>query len=166
MDRSVAGVPAQRHRGGGRVSVGQYAETNRTARMATRVAAHPVPPRRRRELGPALLHVPRAEGRQVRFRVMTPDNRPIALTVEPALAAATALAVARHHPARWAAIAASDGRWLEVDLEGRMALTPASSDPAGWPALVAQALGQLTTLDATQRLPATDPTVRAVNDSR
>ena len=49
-------------------------------------------------------------GSRVRFRVVTPDHHPIAVTVEPALAAATALAVARHHASRYAAIAASDGR--------------------------------------------------------
>ena len=106
----------------------------------------------RRALSPALLHVPLAKGSQVRLRVMTPDYRPIALTVEPALAAATALAVARHHPAHSAAIAASDGRWLEVDLEGQTTLTPPRSDSGGWPASVARALGQLT---ASTALPAT-----------
>lgn len=94
-------------------------------------------------LSPALLYVPTASGTQVRFRVVTPDHHPIAVTVEPALAAATALAVARHHPARYAAIAASDGRWLEVYVDGHTTLTPASSDAAGWPATVTRALGRL-----------------------
>ena len=94
-------------------------------------------------LGPALLYVPPARGTQVRFRVVTPDHHPIAVTVEPALAAATALAVARHHPAHYAAIAGSDGRWLEVDLEGHTTLTPTTCDTVGWPALVARALGRL-----------------------
>ena len=74
----------------------------------------------RRPTSPALLYVPTTSTQQVRFRVLTPDCHPIAVTVEPALAAATALAVARHHPARYAVIAASDGRWLEVDLDGRI----------------------------------------------
>jgi hypothetical protein len=125
--------------------VDQYADASRAGGMTTPAATRAAHPNGRHELGPALLHVPRAEGSQVRLRVMTPGNRPIALTVEPALAAATALAVARHHPAHSAAIAASDGRWLEVDPEGHTALTPASSDADGWPAVVVRVLGQLTT---------------------
>ena len=62
---------------------------------------------------PALLYVPpTSPSCLIRMRVLTPDHHPIAVTVHPALAAATALAVARHHPARYALIAASDGRWL------------------------------------------------------
>ena len=94
-------------------------------------------------MSPALLYVPPATGTRIRFRVVTPDHHPIAVTVEPALAAATALAVARHHPARYAAIAASDGRWLEVYLDGHTTLTPPSSDSTGWPATVTRALGRL-----------------------
>jgi hypothetical protein len=146
--------------------VGQYAGVDRTAATTTRVATQADPPSRRGELGPALLYVPLGNGRQVRFRVMTPDNRPIVLTVEPALAAATALAVARHHPARSAAIAASDGRWLEVDLEGHTALTPTGSNPDGWPALVARTLAQLTTSIPSRRPPASQRTVRTNNDTR
>ena len=119
----------------------------------------------RRALSPALLHVPLAKGAQVRLRVMTPDHRAIALTVEPALAAATALAVARHHPAHSAAIAASDGRWLEVDLEGPTTLTPPCSDSGGWPAAVSRALGQLTSSAHPLRPRTTESTVRAPNDS-
>jgi hypothetical protein len=91
---------------------------------------------------PALLYIPTAAGTQVRFRVVTPDHHPIAVTVEPALAAATALAVARHHPAHYAAIAASDGRWLEVHLDGHTTLTP-TGDHTGWPTTVGRALGRL-----------------------
>jgi hypothetical protein len=122
--------------------------------MTAYSATHVVSPMTRRPLGPALLFV-RARGTQVRLRVMTPDQHPIAVTVEPALAAATALAVARHHPAHSAAIAASDGRWLEVDHEGRTTLTPTSCDTAGWPALVERALGRLaaSTASATSRQP-------------
>lgn len=94
-------------------------------------------------MSPALIYVPLATGTQIRFRVVTPDHHPITVTVEPALAAATALAVARHHPAHYAAIAASDGRWLEVHLDGHTTLIPPSSDRAGWPATVTRALGHL-----------------------
>jgi hypothetical protein len=94
-------------------------------------------------MSPALMYVPLATGAQVRFRVVTPDHHPIAVTVEPALAAATALAVARHHPAHYAAIAASDGRWLEVHLDGHITLVPSSGDHTGWPATVTRALGRL-----------------------
>jgi len=38
---------------------------------------------------PALLYVPYAVGAQVKFRVATRDDHPIAMTVEPVLAAAT-----------------------------------------------------------------------------
>ena len=99
---------------------------------------------RRVVLCPALLYVPPAgPSRQVRFRVLTPDHHPIAVTVEPALAAATALAVARHHPARYALIAASDGRWLEVDVHGYTSLSPHDDDPHGWPTTVQRTLGRL-----------------------
>ena len=101
---------------------------------------------------PALLYVPTPVGTKIRFRVVTPDHHPIAVTVEPELAAATALAVARHHPARYASIAASDGGWLEVHLDGRTSLTPASSDASGWPQLIERALGRL----APPRPPARD----------
>ena len=97
----------------------------------------------RRPTSPALMFVPTTGTQQVRFRVLTPDCRPIVVTVEPALAAATALAVARHHSARYAVIAASDGRWLEVDLEGGSNLTPADSARDGWPTTVQRALGRL-----------------------
>ena len=98
-------------------------------------------------LTPALLYVPPPSSTQVRFRVLTPDHHPIAVTVEPALAAATALAVARHHRAHYALIASSDGRWLEVCLDGRTALTPPADDPHGWPRMVLRALGRLTPPD-------------------
>jgi hypothetical protein len=98
-------------------------------------------------LCPALLYVPPAGGCRTRFRVLTPDHHAIAVTVEPALAAATALAVARHHPARYALIAASDGRWLEVDLEGNSTLTPPADDEQGWPTTVQRALGRLAPTD-------------------
>ena len=94
-------------------------------------------------VSPALLYVPYAAGTQVRFRIATPDHHPIAITVEPALAAATALAVARHHPAHYAVIAASDGRWLEVEGDGHTTLTPPATDPSGWPTTVQRALGRL-----------------------
>lgn len=97
----------------------------------------------RRPTSPALLFVPTTSAQQVRFRVLTPDCHPIAVTVEPALAAATALAVARHHAARYAVIAASDGRWLEVDLDGGSTLTPTDSARDGWPISVQRALGRL-----------------------
>ena len=92
---------------------------------------------------PALLYVPPPTSTQVRFRVLTPDHHPIAVTVEPALAAATALAVARHHPAHYALIASSDGRWLEVGVNGQTSLTPPADDPHGWPSTVLRALGRL-----------------------
>jgi hypothetical protein len=82
----------------------------------------------------------------VRFRVLTPDHHPIATTVEPALAAAAAMAVARHHSGRYAVIAASDGRWLEVHHDRHTALTP-TTDPGGWPVLVVRALGRLAPTD-------------------
>ena len=94
-------------------------------------------------VSPALLYVSPATGTQVRFRVVTPDHHPVAVTIQPALAAATALAVARHHPARYAAIAASDGRWLEVHVDGHTTLTPSTSERGGWPATVERALGRL-----------------------
>jgi hypothetical protein len=95
-------------------------------------------------VSPALLYVPPAgPSSQIRFRVLTPDHHPIAVTVEPALAAATALAVARHHPARYALIAASDGRWLEVGVDATSALIPHAEDPRGWPTTVQRALGRL-----------------------
>jgi hypothetical protein len=75
--------------------------------------------------------------------VLTPDCHAIAVTVEPALAAATALAVARHHASRYAIIAASDGRWLEVGVEGTTRLTPPDSASSGWPMTVERALGRL-----------------------
>lgn len=92
---------------------------------------------------PALLYVPPASGEHVRFRVLTPECHAIAVTVEPALAAATALAVARHHAARYAMIAATDGRWLEVDVDGATRLTPPDSVGHGWPSSVQRALGRL-----------------------
>ena len=98
----------------------------------TRPAAHP-----------ALLYVPPTTGTTIRFRVVTPDHHPVAVTADPALAAATALAVARHHKAQYAAIAASDGRWLEVHLDGHTAITPTTSDASGWPQLVERALARL-----------------------
>jgi hypothetical protein len=94
---------------------------------------------------PALLHVPPTVGTTIRLQVLTPDHHPIAITAEPALAAATALAVARHHRAHYAAIAASDGRWLEVHCDGRTSLSPPANDAAGWPALVEQAVERLAT---------------------
>jgi len=96
---------------------------------------------------PALLYVPPPSSTQVRFRVLTPDHHPIAVTVEPALAAATALAVARHHPAHFALIASSDGRWLEVGPDGQTSLTPPADDPHGWPTTVLRALGRLAPAD-------------------
>jgi hypothetical protein len=75
--------------------------------------------------------------------VLTPDHHAIAVTVDAALAAATALAIARHHPARYSLIAASDGRWLEVYLEGNTTLTPPADDQHGWPTTVRRALGRL-----------------------
>lgn len=91
---------------------------------------------------PALLYVPLDGSTRTRFRVLTPDLHAVATTVEPALAAATALAVARHHRRRYATVAASDGRWLDVHLDGRCVITPPSS-MTGWPAAVMRALGRL-----------------------
>ncbi len=91
----------------------------------------------------ALLYVAPTVGSTIRFRVVTPDDHPVAVTADPALAAATALAVARHHASHYAAIAASDGRWLEVHLDGQIALTPTTRDATGWPELVKQALGRV-----------------------
>ena len=98
-------------------------------------------------LSPALLYVPPPPSTQVRFRILTPDHHPIAVTVGPALAAATALAVARHHPAHYALIASSDGRWLEVGREGHTALKPPAGDPHGWPVTVQGVLGLLAPTD-------------------
>jgi hypothetical protein len=98
---------------------------------------------------PALLYVPLGPSAQVRFRVLTPEHYPIATTVESALAAAAAMAVARHHPNHYALIAASDGRWLEVHHDGTTALCPATGDTGGWPGLVARALGRLVPTDPT-----------------
>lgn len=92
---------------------------------------------------PALLYAPATAGSTIRFRVVTPDHHPVAVTTDPALAAATALAVARHHRAQYAAIAVSDGRWLEVHLDGHTAITPATSDASGWPHQVESALARL-----------------------
>src|SRR4051812_2513454 len=94
-------------------------------------------------ISPLLLYVPPATAERVRFRVLTPELHPIAVTVEPALAAATALAVARHHTSHYAVIAASDGRWLEVDDGGGSAITPADTARDGWPSTVQRALGRL-----------------------
>ena len=99
----------------------------------------------RTAITPALLCVPPSAG--LRFRVLTPDHHPVASTVEGALAAATALAVARHHPARHALIAASDGRWLEVGVDGRTTLTPAADEAHGWPGTVQRALARLASID-------------------
>lgn len=98
----------------------------------TRPAAHP-----------ALLFAPTTTGTTIKFRVVTPDCHPVAATADPALAAATALAVARHHEERYAAIAASDGRWLEVHLDGPTTITPTTSDVIGWPQLVERSLARL-----------------------
>jgi hypothetical protein len=102
-------------------------------------------PVKRLRRSPALLHVPPTVGATIRLQVVTPDQHPIAVTTEPALAAATALAVARHHRDRYAAIAASDGRWLEVHRDGRTSLSAPASDAAGWPTLVEQAVERLAT---------------------
>lgn len=91
---------------------------------------------------PALLYVPLGGSTRTRFRVLTPDFHAVATTVEPALAAAAALAVARHHQRQYATVAASDGRWLDVHLDGRCVITPPSS-MTGWPAAVMRALGRL-----------------------
>ena len=91
---------------------------------------------------PALLYVPLDGSTRTRFRVLTPDLHAVATTVEPALAAATALAVARHHRRRFATIAASDGRWLDIHLDGRCVITPPTCS-TGWPATVIRALGRL-----------------------
>jgi hypothetical protein len=99
-----------------------------------------------------LLYVPVAQGDRVRFRVVTPDHHPIAATVEPTLAAATALAVARHHADSYAAIAASDGRWLEVHLDGRTDLSP-DGDRSGWPCLVERALRRLVPKELPEKFP-------------
>jgi len=40
-------------------------------------------------------------------------------------------------------IAASDGRWLEVGVDGTSAVTPHAEDPRGWPTTVQRALGRL-----------------------
>ena len=100
---------------------------------------------------PALLYVPPSATTQVRFRVLTPDHHAITVTVEPVLAAATALAVARHHPAHFALIASSDGRWLEVGIDGHTALTPSADDPRGWPTTVLRALGRLAPTEPADR---------------
>lgn len=92
---------------------------------------------------PALLYIPPAAGSRLRYRVLTPDHHPVAITVHPALAAATALAVARHHPAGYAAIAASDGRWLELHVDGHTTLSPPTDDHTGWPTTVQRTLGRL-----------------------
>jgi hypothetical protein len=92
---------------------------------------------------PALLYAPATPECAIRFRVVTPDFHPVAATADPALAAATAVAVARHHEAQYAAIAASDGRWLEVHVDGRTAITPTTSDGSGWPHQVERALARL-----------------------
>ena len=86
--------------------------------------------------------------RQRSFRVEG-ARRSVAVTVEAALAAATALAVARHHPTRQALIAASDGRWLEVGVDGRAMLTPPVDMLHGWPAAVQQTLARLTAVRRT-----------------
>lgn len=96
---------------------------------------------------PALLCVPLSPSTELRFRVLTPDHHPVASTVEGALAAATALAVARHHPARHALIAASDGRWLEVGVDGRTTVTPPADEPQGWPVTVQRVLARLASID-------------------
>jgi hypothetical protein len=107
--------------------------TTRTARAMSRTV-----------FSPALLFVPPSgAGAPIRFQVLTPDHHPIAVTVQPALAAATAIAVARHHPARYAVIAASDGRWLEVDIDGHTTLIPSTREPDGWPVTVERAIGRL-----------------------
>ncbi len=84
--------------------------------------------------------VPWSPSSDLWFRVLTPDHHPVAVTAEGALAAATAMAVARHHAARYAVIAASDGRSLEVGLDGHTTLTPPDTDPHGWPVTVQRAL--------------------------
>lgn len=91
----------------------------------------------------ALLQALPTVGTTIRLQVVTPEHHPIAVTTEPALAAATALAVARHHRAQYAAIASSDGRWLEVHLDGHTCLTPPTSDATGWPRLVEQAVERI-----------------------
>ena len=91
---------------------------------------------------PALLYVPLDGSTRTRCRVLTPDLHAVATTIEPALAATTALAVARHHRHHFATIAASDGRWLDVHLDGRCVITPPTSS-TGWPATVMRALGRL-----------------------
>ena len=97
---------------------------------------------------PPLFVAPSPSG-ELRFRVLTPDLRSVAVTVEATLAAATALAVARHHPTRQALIAASDGRWLEVGVDGRAMLTPPVDMLHGWPAALQQTLARLTAVRRT-----------------
>ncbi len=91
----------------------------------------------------ARLFVPVGPAARMRFRVFTPDFHPIATTCEPVLAAATVLAVARHHPARYGTIAAGDGRWLDVRFDGTTTLAPSDAELTGWPAVIEQALGHL-----------------------
>lgn len=91
---------------------------------------------------PPLFVAPSPSG-ELRFRVLTPDLRSVAVTVEAALAAATALAIARHHPTRYALITASDGRLLEVRVDGQAMLTPPVDMPHGWPAALQQTLARL-----------------------
>lgn len=102
-------------------------------------------PVKRLRRSPALLLVQPTVGATIRLQVVTPDQHPIAVTTEPALAAATALAVARHHRDQYAAIAASDGRWLEVHRDGRTNPSSPTNDAAGWPTLVEQTVERLAT---------------------
>jgi hypothetical protein len=92
---------------------------------------------------PALLYIPAGPNAQVSFRVVTPEHHSVATTIEPGLAAVTALAVARHHAARYSVIAASDGRWLDVQSDGQTTLGVQITDATGWPTLVARALDRL-----------------------
>jgi hypothetical protein len=74
---------------------------------------------------------------------LTPDLHPIATTCEPVLAATTALTVARHHPTHYGAIAARDGRWLDVHLDATTTLAPIDAELTGWPAVMEQVLGHV-----------------------
>jgi hypothetical protein len=99
---------------------------------------------RARMTNSAVLYVSPVGSTRTRFRVLTPDLHAIATTIEPTLAAATALAVARHHRRHYATIAGSDGRWLDVHLDGRCELaTDRVTSQSGWPAEVQERINLL-----------------------
>lgn len=79
----------------------------------------------------------------IRFAVLTPDGHAIATSCNPELAAATALAVARHHRDHVATIIGPEGRRLEIDRFGAVTRPNSSSVGEDWQAVVEAVIRRL-----------------------